>query len=88
MNKLHSKYFMSIISAVLIYIPYIIRRLEDEALNRSRVECIVVGPMSSQQEQPIVQRQIEQQISSLLLSESFSIVGTEVDTGKQIITVV
>ena len=47
-----------------------------------------MGPMSSQQEQPIVQRQIEQQISSLLLSESFSIVGTEVDTGKQIITVV
>ena len=45
-----------------------------------------MGPMSSQQEQPIVQREIEQQISSLLLSESFSIVGTEVDTGRQIIT--
>ena len=63
----------------------IIRRVEDEALNRSRVECVVVGPMTLQQEQPIVQREIEQQISALLRKESFSIVGTEVDTGKQII---
>ena len=48
------------------------------------MECVVVGPMTSQQELPTVQRAIEQEISALLLKESFSIVGTEVDTGKQI----
>ena len=61
----------------------LLRRVEDELLNRSRVECTIVGPVSSQQQPVVSIRQFEQQISALLVSENFGISGTEVDTGKQ-----
>ena len=60
----------------------LLRRVEDELLNRSRVECTIVGPVSSQQQPVVSIRQFEQQISALLVSENFGISGTEVDTGK------